>query len=82
MAWDHRRRHYKVRAQIVLLPSVFFNVGLILMKGGYGEALEYVYVLARCVYLTSKQLGICAIPVFFKVPGVEVSDLGGRTEGK
>ncbi|GJJ09555.1 hypothetical protein Clacol_003778 [Clathrus columnatus] len=26
-------------------------------------------------------LGLCAIPVFFKVPGVNVSDLGSRTEG-
>jgi len=24
---------------------------------------------------------ICAIPVFFKVPGAGVLDLGGRTEG-
>ncbi|KAI5123755.1 hypothetical protein M0805_000346 [Coniferiporia weirii] len=26
-------------------------------------------------------LGICAIPVFFKLPGMETLDLGGRTEG-
>lgn len=27
------------------------------------------------------QLGICAIPVFFKIPGISSADLGGRTEG-
>lgn len=27
-------------------------------------------------------LGICAIPVFFKIPGVHSFDLGSRTEGK
>lgn len=30
----------------------------------------------------SLQLVLCAIPAFFKVPGTESSDLGGRTEGR
>lgn len=27
------------------------------------------------------QLCICAIPVFFKIPGIKMDDLGSRTEG-
>ena len=29
-----------------------------------------------------RQLGICAIPIFFNVPGISNRDLGSRTEGK
>lgn len=32
--------------------------------------------------LTLSQLCICAIPVFFKLPGIGKNDLGGRTESK
>jgi len=31
--------------------------------------------------LNASQLVLCAIPVFFKIPGVEGVDLGSRTEG-
>lgn len=31
--------------------------------------------------LTPAKLGICAIPVFFKLPGVSSNDLGIRTQG-
>jgi ATP-binding cassette subfamily D (ALD) long-chain fatty acid import protein len=33
-------------------------------------------------FLNFLQLCICAIPVFFKLPGIGKNDLGGRTESK
>ena len=32
-------------------------------------------------FMSSLQLVVCAIPVFFKIPGAEHFDLGSRTEG-
>ena len=37
-------------------------------------------LLSPCL-LTPIKLGICAIPVFFKLPGVSSNDLGIRTQG-
>jgi hypothetical protein len=37
---------------------------------------------AKELILEVFQLGICAIPVFFKIPGVHSFDLGSRTEGE
>lgn len=52
-------------------------------SNGFGEASGSVRVsIWRNVYAYSAlQLGICAIPVFFKLPGVHSFDLGSRTEG-
>jgi len=50
---------------------------------GFGEASEYIYLpsIWRELYSKVPQLVLCAIPVFFKIPGVGGTDLGGRTEG-
>lgn len=51
-------------------------------SSGYGEVLvcvKLITLLAR--YSLVLQLVLCAIPVFFKVPGAHI-DLGGRTEGE
>ena len=52
-------------------------------SNGYGEALGYACdsVLPSFSISSFQQLVLCAIPVFFKIPGVEAIDLGGRTEG-
>ncbi len=35
----------------------------------------------RVCLTTSVQLCICAIPVFFRIPGIDAFDLGSRTQG-
>ena len=51
-------------------------------SSGFGEVLAYVDLHSDELSFTSSlQLVICAIPVFFKIPGAEHFDLGSRTEG-
>jgi ATP-binding cassette subfamily D (ALD) long-chain fatty acid import protein len=47
--------------------------------GSFGVCLFALYLVGTI--LKVPQLVLCAIPVFFKIPGVGGTDLGGRTEG-
>ena len=44
---------------------------------------EFLTPITECLPKVAMllQLGICAIPIFFKIPGISSADLGGRTEG-
>lgn len=47
--------------------------------GSFGVRLSALYLIRTILKVS--QLVLCAIPVFFKIPGVGSMDLGGRTEG-
>jgi hypothetical protein len=50
-----------------------------MVVGKYGG--KYLSCCLLLLLRRPTQLAICAIPVFFKMPGVSMFDLGTRTEG-